>query len=129
MKNKEAPILISGYSKDGIYPSNLLKLNSIAEAITITIIPIIKYLLMSNFFIEMKLSSLTGLPKIDLTDIIAIMMPARIKRIENANNAKRVLASPSCSDLTLEISTMPVIKPIIAIDANIITNIPMNKAK
>jgi hypothetical protein len=46
---------------------------------------------MSNFFIEMKLSSLTGLPKIDLTDIIAIIMPARIKRIENANNAKRVL--------------------------------------
>jgi hypothetical protein len=46
---------------------------------------------MSNFFIEMKLSSFTGLPKIDLTDIIAIIMPARIKRIENANNAKRVL--------------------------------------
>jgi hypothetical protein len=84
---------------------------------------------MSNFFIEMNLSSLTGLPKIDLTDIIAIIMPAKIKRIENANNSKRAAASPICSDLSLEISTMPVIIPIIAIDANIITSTLMNKAK
>jgi hypothetical protein len=56
-------------------------------------------------------------------------MPAKIKRIENANNSKRAAASPICSDLSLEISTMPVIKPIIAIDANIITSTLMNKAK